>query len=103
MDDLNEILKSAAASPRHTLDPTTLENRIRSRRRRRGIVRVTAVALLVVVGLAALEVAAAEDHENVIPTVTTVVPPATTLPTPATSLPASTTSVPAAVSTVPST
>ncbi|MET0662324.1 MAG: hypothetical protein ABWZ42_04250 [Ilumatobacteraceae bacterium] len=102
MDDLHDILKSAAASPRHTIDATVLESRIRSRRRRRGIVRVTAVVTLVVIGVAALGVANAGDHSNnLVPAVTTELPPAST--SPATTLPATTTSLPVAESTVPTT
>jgi hypothetical protein len=95
MDDLNEILRSAAARPGHTLDASVLEGRIRSRRRRRAIIRVTAVAILVVIGVAALRVVTTFDRgEHLVPAVTTVPTPVTTLSVATTSVPAPTTSAP---------
>jgi hypothetical protein len=88
MDDLNEILESAAASPRHTFDSRVLEDRIRSRRRRRAVMRTAAVTMLVVVGLGAIVAAAGRGSgTTVVPTRSTAVPsvstlPATTNPTP---------------------
>ena len=95
MDELTEMLRSAAASPRHALDPAALQNRIRSRRRRRGALTATAVALLAALGIAGIAAAASRNSDRtIVPTNTTAVPATSTLP-------AATTTAPIAESTVP--
>ena len=95
MNELTEILKSAAADPRHPVDVGALQNRIRSRRRRRRVLTVTAVALLVAIGIAGIAAeAGSKSDRTIVPTNTTADPPDSTLP-------AATTTVPIVESTVP--